>query len=185
MRAAITGTIGSGKSEAVAYLRNKGYDVFDCDEENRKLLLKDGKAYPLIQAAFPECFIDDELDKQKLSAIVFSDEEKRKQLEGICHPLLLQELNRREDDPLFAEVPLLFEAGWDLYFDHNLLIAADEETIRERLRFRGYDDNEINRRLSAQMPLSEKLRRADKIIYNNGSLQHLYTAIDNWLKDLE
>ena len=131
MKIAVTGTIGSGKSTVCAYLKELGYDVFDCDEVNRDLLE-------------PE----------------------------------------REDEPLFAEVPLLFEAGWDPYFDLKILVVTDEETAFQRLKERGLSCEEIRNRLAAQMPVSEKMKRADKIIYNNDSLSKLYRIIDELLKEI-
>ena len=184
MKIAISGTIGSGKSEFCNYLRNKGYDVFDCDKENRKLLYKGRKGYRRVIKAFPEVLTEKGIDKRKLSKIVFSDEEKRLELESIMHPLILEELNKRSDDPLFAEVPLLFEVNWDRYFDMNVLIAANKDIVVERLIERGLEKSEIGKRMAAQMDVEEKIKRADKIIYNNGSLIELYRAADELLEEV-
>ena len=181
---AITGSIGSGKSVVCQYLRDKGYDVFDCDEENSKLLQKNKKGYKAVKNVFPECFIDDELDKKLLADIVFNDFEKKKILEMIMHPLILDELNKRKDNPLIAEVPLLFEAGWDQYFDSNLLIVTDMDIVVERSLERGLSKKEIEKRMENQMPVEEKIKRADKIIYNNGSLSMLYSLVDQWLESI-
>ena len=183
-RIAITGTIGSGKSVVCEYLRNKGYDVFDCDKENARLLEKGNEGYNAIKKVFPECFKKDKLDKKMLSDIVFNDEEKKKILEMIMHPLILNSLNKRKDYPLFAEVPLLFEVDWDRYFDSNLLIVTDMDIVVDRLLERGMDKDDIESRLKNQMPVEEKIKRADKIIYNNGSLAMLYEYIDKWLEDI-
>lgn len=184
MKIAVTGTIGSGKSTVCAYLRELGYDVFDCDEVNRDLLEPENEGYLAVREAFPECFLEGSLDKKALSGIVFADPEKRKILEGIMHPLILKRLYEREDDPLFAEVPLLFEAGWDPYFDLKILVVTDEETAFQRLKERGLSCEEIRNRLAAQMPVSEKMKRADKIIYNNDGLSKLYRIIDELLKEI-
>jgi len=184
MKIAISGTIGSGKSEFCNYLRKKGYDVFDCDKENRKLLYKGRKGYRRVAKAFPEAMSQNGLNKQILSRIVFSDEKKRLQLEAIMHPLILDELNKRIDDPLFAEVPLLFEVNWDIYFDLNVLIVSNRNVVVGRLIERGLDKDEIDRRIAAQMDVEEKIKRADKIIYNNGSLTELYEAADGLLKEV-
>ena len=184
MKIAISGTIGSGKSEFCNCLRKKGYDVFDCDRENRRLLYKGRKGYRRVLKAFPEAFTDQDLDKRKLSAIVFNSEKKRLQLEAIMHPLILEELNKRQDDPLFAEVPLLFEVNWDRYFDMNVLIVSDKDIVIKRLLERGMDAKQINRRIAAQMDVEEKIKRADKIIYNNGSLTELYRSVDDLLEEV-
>lgn len=184
LRIAVTGTIGSGKSAVCAYLREKGYDVFDCDAVNRELLEPGNDGYKAVRKVFPECFHDEELDKKALSQEVFQDPEKRLILESLLHPLILKELKEREDDPLFAEVPLLFEAGWDRYFDLKILVVSDDETVCERLRQRGLSEDEIRGRLNAQMPAAEKMKRADKIIYNNDSLSALYRVIDELLEEI-
>ena len=100
------------------------------------------------------------------------------------HPLILAQLNERDDDPLFAEVPLLFEAGWEIYFDLNVIVVTDFDLLIERLAERGMTENEAIRRLTAQMDISEKIKRADKIIYNNGSLTDLYRLVDDWLAEI-
>ena len=184
MRIAVSGSIGSGKSEACRYLKRLGYDVFDCDEENRKLLEKDEKGYLKVKEVFPECFDENGLNKKKLSSVVFNDEKQKEKLEDIMHPLILERLMERKDDPLFAEVPLLFEAGWDVYFDHNILVVSDLDLLLVRLEARGLSRDEALERLNVQMPVTEKIKRADKIIYNNGSLEELYHLIDQCLSEI-
>jgi len=180
MKIAITGTIGSGKTAVSNYLRKLGYDVFDCDEVNRRLLKE--KAYELLFNDFSECFIDDKLDKTKLSSIVFEDKEKKDRLESIMHPLIFEELKSRKDNPLFAEVPLLFESGWDEYFDEKILVVCDENTALLRLQKRGISVDEAINRIKNQMSVQEKINKATRIIYNNGSLDELYEAVDSYLE---
>lgn len=184
MRIAITGSIGSGKTVACEYLRQKGFDVFDCDKVNAELLKKGNAGYKEVKKEFPECFIEDELDKKLLSEIVFNDREKKEKLEAIMHPLILERMMQIDDDPFFAEVPLLFEVNWDRYFDVNILIATDMDLVMERLKERGLDEDEALRRLKNQMSVEEKVKRADKIIYNNGSLAQLYQAIEKTLEEV-
>ena len=83
MKIAVSGSIGSGKSEVCIYLRKLGYDVFDCDEENRKLLEENEKGYLKVKEVFPECFSEGMLDKKKLASLVFSSKEEKKKLEQL------------------------------------------------------------------------------------------------------
>lgn len=182
VKIAITGTIGSGKSTVSKYLSEKGYCVFDCDEVNKKLLKT--RAYELLYNDFCECFTNRTLDKAKLSEIVFTNSDKRLKLESIMHPLILNELNSINNDLIFAEVPLLFETNWDKYFDSNLLVISDKDISLERLYKRGLCYLEANKRIDSQMPVSEKMKKADEIIYNNGTLFDLYQKIDEWLNKL-
>ena len=178
MKIAITGTIGSGKSTVAAYLRDKGYFVFDCDEVNRELL-----SSGVLIDYFPECYENGLLNKKKLANIVFSDENKRLLLESIMHPLILERMKKEsgKHDPFFAEVPLLFEVKWDKYFDEILLVVVDEKIALERLVDRGLSIEESKQRIKSQMSTKEKIERSDVIIYNDSSLFSLYEKIDGWL----
>ncbi len=180
---ALTGTIGSGKTTACDYLRKKGYEVFDCDEANRDLLKRNKAGYKAVKENFPECFEKGILDKKKLSDVVFGDRKKKELLESLLHPLILDELMKKDSDPLVAEVPLLFEVKWNRYFDESLLICTDEDKAVVRLEERGFSHKEAKKRIANQMPVDEKIKRADKIIYNNGSLEELYSSIDKWIDD--
>lgn len=184
MRLAITGSIGSGKSIVSDYIRSKEIDVFDCDKTNSILLEKGNLGYIEVKKAFPQVFDGEELNKAKLAEIVFKNKDSRLRLESIMHPLIqslmLKEANEKE---LFiAEVPLLFEANWDKYFDHSLLVLSDDEKTLNRLINRGLDKQDIINRLDNQMSKEDKLKRADEIIYNNSDLASLYSEVDKWLE---
>ena len=178
MKIAITGTIGSGKSTVAAYLRDKGYFVFDCDEVNRGLLNSD-----ILIDYFPECYENGLLNKKKLANIFFNDENKRLLLESIMHPLILERMKKESEkhDPFFAEVPLLFEVNWDKYFDEVLLVVVNEDNALRRLLNRGLSIEESKQRIKNQMSTKEKIERSDVIIYNDSSLFSLYEKIDGWL----
>lgn len=184
MRVAITGTIGSGKSEMSNYLRNKyNLFVFDCDKTNSELL----KNNPLIlKKDFSDCFDGKTLNKYKLASVVFNDIEKRKRLESIMHPLILDEMSKKTKvyDPFFAEVPLLFESGWDKYFDLNVLVVCDEDIALKRLSERGLSEKESRERIKNQMSISDKMAKSDVIIYNNSNLASFYKKIDDWISNV-
>ncbi len=186
MKIAITGTIGSGKSEMSNYLRNKyGFFVFDSDKTNSEILKDNPK---LLYKDFSECFVDGTLDKRKLADIVFNDVTKRKKLESIMHPLILDKMlsnyNLKPNELFFAEVPLLFESGWDKYFDLIVLVTCDEDNALQRLLKRGLSIKESKNRIKNQMSTDDKLARSDVIIYNNSSLSSFYEKIDEWLKNV-
>ncbi len=182
-RIAITGTIGAGKSTCSIYLRQLGYYVFDCDEENRRLLENNQAGDLLIRKYFPEVYVDDILDKTLLAKLVFSDKKKKEELESLLHPLIIKEMLKQaeEHDLFFAEVPLLFESKLEKYFDRSLLIGLDKDKTIDRLIERGMKREDALRRLSSQLPLEEKIKRADDFISNDKSLADLYDSIDIWL----
>ena len=87
---AISGTIGSGKSTVLNYLKTKGYKVFSCDEYNAFLLKEGNEGYLKVRETFPEVFNNNELDKKKLSSIIFNSELKRINWKTLCILLSLK-----------------------------------------------------------------------------------------------
>lgn len=184
MRIAITGTIGSGKTMACGHIRERGYEVFDCDAYNAYLLEDGNKGNQLVKEAFPDAFDDDKLNKKKLADIVFHNRRAKDKLESILHPLIVEGMlfESMKNELFFAEVPLLFECNMECLFDHNLLIVCDEKIALERLLERNISNEEAIDRINNQMDIKNKMLRADEIIYNNGTLQELYDSIDIWLE---
>lgn len=182
MKIAITGTIGSGKSAVSTCLREKGYTVFDCDQVNKEIL--EQKAYELLGNDFNDCFEKEVLNKEKLIKRVFSNENDRKKLESIMHPEILKRMNEIKKEFFFAEVPLLFETGWEQYFDRNILIVCDEKIALQRLKDRGLSKEDAQSRINSQMDVCLKMKKADEIIYNNGTLFELYQNVDECLKKI-
>lgn len=183
IKIAITGTIGSGKTTVSDYIRDKGYYVFDADKVNAELLLEGNLGYLEVKKHFPEAFDGNMLNKAKLASIVFENDDKRKELEDIMHPLILDVMNieAKKHKVFFAEIPLLFEANWDKYFDYSFLVVADREIALNRLVLRGLSKKESNRRIKNQMNVELKKKRATEIIYNNSNLKDLYKEVDKLL----
>ncbi|MDE6677392.1 MAG: dephospho-CoA kinase, partial [Clostridia bacterium] len=125
---AITGGIGSGKSLFCEILKEKGYSVFSCDSISKQLR-KEEEYLSLVKDAFPECVINGSLSEFALSEKVFSDGAARKKLESISHPLIMQRLfAEMEKQPVsFAEVPLLFEGGFEGSFDAVIALVRPKE----------------------------------------------------------
>ena len=126
---AVTGGIGSGKSLFCDILSKMGYPVFSCDEINRALW-QDKDYLHALAIAFPDCLSDGAPQKEMLSRKVFSDREARKKLDRIAHPRimrrLLEAMNACEG-PVFAEVPLLFEGGYEGLFDAVIALRRNQE----------------------------------------------------------
>lgn len=189
---AITGIIGSGKSTVSDVLRMRGYLVLDCDQGSRECIKKGSLGYQQMIQTFSEAILDEEqnIDRKKVAKIVFSNHEKRKQLESIQHPLILEWVQKQctasTDSLLFVEVPLLFESGWECYFDESWVVVADEDIVVQRLKKgRNMGDDDIKRRLDTQMKSEIKIKKADKVIVNNGSLIELNQQIDNLLSGVD
>lgn len=189
----LTGGISSGKSTVSNYLKQQGYKVLDADEYSRKTTAKGGPAIPAIVEAFGEDIVnaEGELDRKKLGSIIFNDADKRQQLNDIVHPLIRDMMNSEEarlvkKGHVFLDIPLLFENGLDARCDLTVTVFVDQNTQIERLRARdGLSQEAAQARINSQMSLTEKVKKSDYSLDNNGDLEHLYAQIDSFTEVLE
>ena len=189
-KTAITGMIGAGKSTVSQVFRELGMPVFDADVCTHMCLSAPHVCCTEIAAAFGLDVLqeDGSVDRQRLSAVVFRDEEKRLLLNRIVHPHVLREMmmwmSGQESGIVFAEVALLFEAGWDQYFDETITVVCEEETAVLRMMInRGYTRSEAERRIRSQLDRDEQIRRADTVFRNDGTLEDLRSFCVTWLED--
>lgn len=178
LRLAVTGGIGCGKSATGAALQSLGVAVLDSDAVVHELLSHDAEVRSAILARFGNSvFRDGRVDRRALAPIVFADSAARSDLEGILHPrvrtatdawLLAQPATR----PCAVIIPLLYEVGRDRDFPLAACVACSPALQQERLRQRGWSDEEITRRLAAQLPVEEKVRRAHVVIWTDGALEN-------------
>lgn len=177
---ALTGGIATGKSTAGKILRRlcPSMGFFDCDEAVQ-VLLQDTRVLAEIAGVFGAEVVTAQgaLDRSRLRGLAFENEENRKKLEAILHPKVRKEcLEKREkcstnpSTTLFvADVPLLFESGFDFDQEFNLVVATSVATQRIRLKARShFEDNLISSILKAQLPISEKIARGDVVFWNEG-----------------
>jgi dephospho-CoA kinase len=190
---AITGSIGSGKSLVGEILAKRGHLVIDTDVVVHELLDTDKQVQKAIADRFGKDVLHKEngIDRAKLGNIVFSDEIARRDLERIVHPATLNRCDRildtlPIDQPVFVLIPLLFEAGLAQRYDEIWSVTANEDILRERLKKRSNLTNEeITKRLAAQLPQSEKARRSHRVINNSGPISETERQIDAILVMLE
>ena len=192
----ITGGIGTGKSTVSTILGELGAVTFSADDAAREVLAPDSDGLREVAAAFGAEVIgpDGSLDRAKVAEIVFKDSRAREKLERITHPRILALLRkwiekaRRGNPPgtiIVVEVPLLFEAGMEEWFDSIVVVAASEESQLKRLRHRsGLSEEEARSRIGAQIPIGEKASRAQHVIHNDGSISDLRKAIGRLWDDL-
>ena len=175
----ITGGISTGKTAFADYLRAliPKARVFDADSMARELTRSDEKVLGEIRARFgPAVFQKNgELNRGALRAIVFDAPEKRRDLEQILHPPIRQrwsgeaERYRNSTELFFADIPLLYETDGDALCDRVIVVACSEDIQMERLMRRtGMTEAESQTVIRAQMPLPEKIKRADHVVWNNG-----------------
>jgi dephospho-CoA kinase len=179
LRVGLTGGIASGKSTVARIFLELGAHVLDADRIAREVVPPGSQALSRIARAFGREMIrpDGTLDRAALGTLVFADAGKRRVLEGILHPLILEEIDRRIDelersDPgglVIVEAALILELGREAEFDTLVVVWADEEQQRRRMIQRDkLSVEEAKRRLDAQMPLSEKRGRAQFVVDNSG-----------------
>ena len=193
IKAGITGTIAAGKSTVSLILREMGFTVFDSDLAARQCLDPGESGYVQVIEHFGrEILRDDEtVDRKKLASLIFADEEKREELNGIVHPYVKQKMFDcfREHDSekiVFAEVPLLFEVGWQDLFDLTITVTCEDETAINRcIRDRGYTRKEAEERLASQIGRKAQIEASDIVFYNDGTVEELRDKLRQWLKEAE
>ncbi|MGE5800005.1 MAG: dephospho-CoA kinase [Syntrophaceae bacterium] len=191
----LTGGIATGKSTVVRMLVGKGARVIDHDGLVHALQEPGQAVWKRIVEAFGRDILgaDDRIDRKKLGALVFDNEQRRKALEGIVHPAVLEEAQRRRDEIahedrqaiVLSDIPLLLEVGMQGLFDLILLVYAPPEVqIRRVMKRNKMTRDEAVARLKAQMPIDEKLRAADVVIRNDGTMRELEQRVDEVWQEL-
>ncbi len=177
---ALTGGIASGKSTVCRLLREwlAAVEIFDCDSSVHRLLESDPEVAAIIAEAFGRQALDagGRIDRHFMRSRVFADDAARVRLEGILHPRVRQECldsletaAKRGAELFIADVPLLFESGFDFGQTQVVVVASSRSTQIQRLKARsGFDDVLIDSILAAQLPVQEKISRADVVFWNEG-----------------
>lgn len=168
---AVTGGIGSGKTTFCRILKDMGYDVFSCDEIYGRII-REESFLKLLRARFSDCFSDGKLNKKRLAKRIFANPEDKEALEAFAHPVIMQRLLAEMEgrEICFAEVPLLFEGGYENLFDFVIaLVRNKEERIKAVIARSGLTEEEITRRMENQF---DPVRLSDKnclVVKNDGS----------------
>ncbi|MBU8594560.1 dephospho-CoA kinase [Shouchella clausii] len=191
MRIGLTGGIASGKSLVATYLEKQGIPVVDADKLARQVVEPGEPALAQIVATFGQNVLqtDGTLDRKQLGAIIFGDEQKRKQLNEIVHPAVRQLMKKQAElyeqrgyTRVVLDIPLLYESNLFHMVNQVWLVYVDEATQLRRLIERdGLTETEANQRIAAQMPLTAKKAQADVLIDNNGTKENTYRQVDNAL----
>lgn len=187
-RLGLTGGIASGKSAVAGMLRELGFKVLDADELAHTLIEPGQRAYEEVLREFGTDVLqaDGRIDRGKLGAVVFADQEKLGRLNAIVHPRVEEEMIRifaeweRDGvhDAAFVEAALLVEAGYQKKLDGLIVTWCKPEQQMERLLERGMSKEEARRRIAAQMPAEEKLRYATEKIDCSGSMEETRRQVE-------
>lgn len=180
----LTGGIGSGKSVVGEMFQDLGARLLNADLVAREVLFS-AELRPKLTSEFGEEILgsDGEISREALARIVFTDEAKRLRLNDLIHPGVrgrfhetIQSLTPGQI--MVYDVPLLFEAGLEKDFDLVLVVSASRDVRLARVKERnGWSEEEFNGRDGAQIPLTEKEKRADLVINNSAGLDALRNTV--------
>ena len=182
----ITGAFGSGKSSALRYFASHAWHAFDADAVCRDFYeQKHAGLFAAVRENFGDVFtVDGDIDRKKLGLEVFSHPEKMNILTGILYPLLTEKMVadiqfcRQQNINGAFEIPLLYEAGFEKYFDTVLTVWVPPQLSRTRLYGRNFSDEEITKRTQMQLDAGIKLEKADFAVINTGNPADMTSQLD-------
>ncbi len=194
LRVGVTGNIGSGKSSVARLLQQRGAALIDADALAREATEDAAVLAAIVRDLGPELVRDGRLDRAATARRVFDDPVARGRLNAIVHPWVRRASARRAAaleaaDPappmIVFDIPLLYENGLERGMDVVVVVNAPLEPRLARVRDRsGLDAAEVRARDGAQMPLPDKMARADFVVDNSGSPEALHDRVDSLWRTL-
>jgi len=192
----LTGGVASGKTAVSEVLREEGAYIIDADQIARELVQPHGPAWNELVRTFGKEILqgDGSINRKKLADRVFEDPSQRRHLDQILHPLITEEMDRRtreigEKNPeaiVVIDAPLLIEVGYHRRVDKLMVVVSTRTEQIERLKARdGINSEQALRILSSQMPVEEKVKLADFVIRNEGSLAEVREKAKKVFRELK
>jgi len=162
----ITGSFGSGKTVVANMFGKYGFKVINVDKLYHGIYNSDKTIRNKIKKEFGT------INRNELKEIVFKDTKKLKKLNNITHPIIIKaikkEIKNIKKNKIVIDIPLLFEAKLEKMFDTVIVVTCDKkQQIKRILKKKKYSKKEINNIINSQMPLDEKIEKADFVV-NNG-----------------
>ncbi len=182
----MTGGIGSGKSEALKIFKSLSIKVIDLDNISKEITERSHQAIQEIKLVFGDAIFDkdNQLDRKKLKEIIFSDKNKKINLEKILHPKIYEEVKKRlnalsHESYVVIDIPLLFETNqYTSLISRSLVIDCKENDQIERVKKRdGIDISVIQSIIDQQINRSSRIEKADDVVINDGSIENLEESI--------
>lgn len=177
----LTGSLGTGKSTVTNFFTELGAYIIDWDELAKEVTCPHSKAWEKIVAYFGKDILNDDItiNRRQLAELVFSNREMLVRLNQIVHPEVFKEDERitneiKKRDPhalIIKDIPLLFEVAAPIDADKIIVVSASEQTQLKRLEKKGMSRDAAQNRIKSQLPLEEKIKAADFVINNDGSLE--------------
>jgi len=182
----MTGGIGSGKSEALKIFKSLSIKVIDLDNISKEITETSHQAIQEIKLVFGDAIFDkdNQLDRKQLKEIIFSDKNKKINLEKILHPKIYEEVKKRlnalsHESYVVIDIPLLFETNqYTSLISRSLVIDCKENDQIERVKKRdGIDISVIQSIIDQQINRSSRIEKADDVVINDGSIEKLEESI--------
>ena len=184
-RVGLTGGIGSGKSTVSSIFSRLGVPVIDADQIARSLVEPGTDALSKLTAHFGEEILNQgQLDRRRLRELIFTDEAAKKWVEALLHPLVKREMLSRADQQdsayVVLEIPLLFEAGYQNLLDRVLVIDVPPALQVDRVVSRDeVPQSQVESVIRAQISAKARLKQANDVIDNTGSLEQLREQVES------
>lgn len=190
----ITGSIGTGKSTVSNYLISKGYSVVDADKISKGAYNIGSNGYKAILEVFGEEILNSngEVDRKKIKKIVFDNSNMLQRLNMAIHPIIINEIEKEieilleSQNVVFLDAPLLIETELHKKVDKIIVVACDKNEQINRIikRDKITADMAISI-INSQMSIDEKLKFADYIVYNNSTIENLYSQVDEIILEIK
>jgi len=184
----LTGGIGSGKSTVARMLAELGADVIDTDKVGHEVYRPGTEGFRQVVDAFGLDVVagDGTIDRRALAARVFADPEALRRLNAIVHPLiglavrdwLVRMQDAPEKTPIVVEAPVLMEAGWRFFDEVWVVIVAPETAVARVTASRDMTADEVRRRIDAQLSNEARVKLADRVFENDGTLEELRGQVE-------
>ena len=189
-RIALAGGIGAGKSTVTEWLRDLDFTVIDADEVARDVTAPGRPAFQALRDAFGDALLasDGTIDRAFLADVVFADESALRRLNLITHADIGVEISRRLAEAtgtVFVALPL-YRAEHRVAFDVDevwALVVEPETAVARLVSGRGFSEAMARARLASQMSNDERIALADRVLWNEGSVDDLYRALDDLLHE--
>ena len=188
----LTGSIGMGKSTVTGMFAQEGAETWNADDAVHRLYQPGAKGALAVAVKFPGVVGEGGVDRDALSKLVLDDHAALAALEAIIHPLVSEDRSqfldaaaRRGADIVVLDIPLLFEKGYEKFFDAVVVVTAPAEVQRARVLARpGMSEKKFRSVLMKQTPDAEKRRRADYVIHTDVSLKETRAEVATTVADI-